>query len=213
MARSTSKNKTIGAVLFDIGGVLLQLDYREAFRELGLGAETETHAAMTWLGADPDYDAFERGRLSEADYHRRLVAKLPVRIDIDRFRRLWNGIIGEPYDGVPQLLATLARRVPIYALSNSNVTHIDHVLGRFPWFANFREVFSSHHLGVRKPTPEIYALAQGRIGVPADQILFFDDRRENVEAASACGMNAMHVASSPDDLIAALDCLLPDWRP
>lgn len=202
------RSNSIQAVLFDVGGVLLQLDYREAFRELGLGANAETQAAMTTLGSDPDYDAFERGWIGEEEYRRRLAIKLGRDIPPERFRALWNGIVGEPFDGVVELLAKLQNRVRVYALTNSNATHMASVRSRFPWLAALDGLFSSHELGARKPEPIIFKRALERMGASAPRVLFLDDREENVIAAAAIGMQVCWVRKSPNDLLRAVNGLL-----
>jgi putative hydrolase of the HAD superfamily len=194
------RSDSIQAVLFDVGGVLLQLDYREAFRELGLGANAETQAAMTTLGNDPDYDAFERGWIGEEDYRRRLATKLGRDVPPERFRALWNGIVGEPFEGIVELVAGLRTRVPVYALTNSNATHVESVLARFPWLVELDGFFSSHQLGARKPEPVAFERALERMGVTARHVLYLDDREENVAAAATVGMHACWVRRSPEDV-------------
>lgn len=63
---------------------------------------------------------------------------------------------------------------------------------------SFRKVFVSCEMGMRKPEPEAFAGIAAEIGVPLDEILFFDDTRENVEGARAVGMRAVHVRSVED---------------
>lgn len=194
----------IEAVVFDIGGVLLQLDYREAFRELFEGADAETHAAMTRLGADPTYDAFERGLVDEETYRRTLAARLGKELAPERFRALWNGIVGEPYSGIPELLVQLKQHCAVFALSNSNDTHIRSVRARFPWLGALDQLFSSHELGLRKPEPAIYEEVLRRIAIPAKRVLFFDDREENLVGAASVGMRTVLVRESPNDILRGL---------
>jgi putative hydrolase of the HAD superfamily len=58
---------------------------------------------------------------------------------------------------------------------------------------NFRRVFVSSDMGIRKPEPEAFAMIAAAIGVPLPRILFFDDTAENVQGAMAVGMQAVHL--------------------
>jgi putative hydrolase of the HAD superfamily len=72
---------------------------------------------------------------------------------------------------------------------------------------NFREIFLSSSIGLRKPDSEAYRHVIAAIGAPAQRIVFFDDLIENIEGARACGLTAVHVTSADDvaDALAALD--------
>ena len=191
-------------VLFDVGGVLLRLDYRRAFRELGFGGRTDVQSAMTQLGADPDYDAFERGHIDEDTYRRRLEGKLGRSLPEATFRELWNGIVGEPFDGVVDSLTRLRQRARVYALTNSNATHMRSVRERFSWLFAIDGCFSSHELGYRKPERPIFDLTLQRIGTIPSRVLYFDDREENVASARLAGMESILVRESPRDWMQTL---------
>lgn len=80
-------------------------------------------------------------------------------------------------------------------LSNMGDAMEDGITARFPWLSNFTERSFSHRLGVAKPDARIYRHAIAGLGVAAEQILFLDDRLENVEAAQALGINAIQYSS------------------
>lgn len=101
----------------------------------------------------------------------------------------------------------LESKIPIYAFSNSNRAH---QLVFEKEYADalrpFRKVFVSSDLGKRKPEPAAFAAVAAEIGVRLDEILFFDDTRENVEGARAVGMQGVHVRS-----IADIERAIPEW--
>jgi len=65
------------------------------------------------------------------------------------------------------------------------------ILAHFPWLRDFAHHTFSHRLGIAKPNPAIYRHAAEGLGVPASEILFIDDREENIAAAQAAGMQAI----------------------
>jgi epoxide hydrolase-like predicted phosphatase len=74
------------------------------------------------------------------------------------------------------------------------------------WDELFDAVVISGEVGLRKPDPEIYALAAERLGVPAEETVFVDDLSTNVRAAAAAGMVGVH-HTDPDRTISELEIL------
>ena len=78
--------------------------------------------------------------------------------------------------GIQALLGTIARRLPLYALTNSNRTHQAFWTIRYAEvLKSFRRVFVSSEMGLRKPEPAAFAAIAAAIDVPLERILFFDD--------------------------------------
>jgi glucose-1-phosphatase len=97
------------------------------------------------------------------------------------------------------LLARAARKLPLYAFTNTNPDHELVWSSRYAdILANFKEIFVSSTIRLRKPDPAAFDHVVQAIGAPAERIVFFDDVIENVEGARACGLQAVHVRSSAD---------------
>jgi glucose-1-phosphatase len=97
--------------------------------------------------------------------------------------------------------------LPLYAFSNTNRAHVAHFSETYAdVLRNFREIFLSSSIGLRKPEPAAYDHVVQAIGVPPERIVFFDDLAENIEGARARGLLAVHV-TSPDDVADALAAL------
>ena len=99
-------------------------------------------------------------------------------------------------EGMDVLLASLRGRVQRHLASNYPVW-IEELRLRFALDELFEGVWASHHLGVRKPDRTFYTLLLERIAVPAERVLFVDDRAENCEAAENAGMHAHHFTGTP----------------
>ena len=101
--------------------------------------------------------------------------------------------------GINVLLAKAALAVPLYAFSNTNRAHEVFWPSMFAGIlGHFRTIFVSHRMGLRKPDTEAFEHVVEAIGAPAERIVFFDDVAENVEAARAVGLQAVHVGSRTD---------------
>ncbi|HTV09585.1 MAG TPA: HAD family phosphatase, partial [Candidatus Aquilonibacter sp.] len=83
-------------------------------------------------------------------------------------------------------------------LSNMGDVMEEGIMARLAWMATFPVRIFSHRLGLAKPDERIYRHAISALGVAPDEILFLDDRLENVEAARALGLHAIHYSSHGD---------------
>jgi HAD superfamily hydrolase (TIGR01509 family) len=124
-----------------------------------------------------------------------------------QFLEGWNAIFAGEMPEIAALLALAARRLPLYAFSNTNRAHEVHFTRAFAKvLAHFQKMFLSSTIGLRKPDAAAYDHVVKEIGVPAERIVFFDDVMENIEGARARGLVAVHVTSTRDvaDALAAL---------
>jgi putative hydrolase of the HAD superfamily len=192
------------AIVFDIGEVLLRLDFSRLLAALKL-APGGPGPAIDALNRWDLYDAYERGALPESEFRAKFSARLGRQLSQEAFCELWNSVIVGEVRGIAALVEALAAEVPLYALTNSNETHVRHCLERYAFFSRFRRVFSSHELRGRKPEPEVFAAVAKQAGIAPERLLFVDDREENVAGALRAGFQAEVCRRSPDDLHAILE--------
>jgi putative hydrolase of the HAD superfamily len=195
------------ALLFDIGRVVLDVDFARALACWAGHAGCKPDLLAARFVRDGAYRDHESGKVSDAEYFASLRSSLGIALTDAQFLEGWNAIfVGEMPD-IEALLARAARHLPLYAFSNTNPAHVDY----FPSvYANvlrhFSEVFVSSSIGLRKPDAAAYDHVVKQIGVPASRIVFFDDLVENIEGARAVGICAVHVRSTAD-VADALDAL------
>ena len=183
----------ISAVLFDYGMVLSNvpdaLDWRALERVLG--AEERAFQDAYWKYRD-DYD---RGALSAARYWETMARDLGKVVDAEVLRALIDAdtaVWTRPNVEMMEWSARLNRAgIKTGILSNIGDAMELGVRGRFPALDEFTHHTFSHRLGIAKPDAAIYRHAVEGLGVPAGEILFVDDREENIEAARAAGMVAV----------------------
>jgi glucose-1-phosphatase len=98
----------------------------------------------------------------------------------------WNSILVGEMLGVSELLAKAAGSFPLYAFTNSNREDEQYWSKQFSGIlGNFKEVYVSSTIGLRKPEAEAYDYVVWKIGVSADRIVFFDDTLENIEGSTS----------------------------
>lgn len=200
----------VEALVFDLGGVLIDIDFGRAFAAWGAAAGVPPATIAARFSVDDACCAHERGELDDPAYFAHLRRTLGIALADDAMRAGWNAIIGQPMPGIEPLVRELAGRRPLYVFSNTNPAHIAHFTPRFAsLLRHFRHIFTSCDLGRRKPEPEAFARLASRIGTPASQLAFFDDVAENVAGARNAGLQAFRVASAAEvraisaDLLAA----------
>jgi FMN phosphatase YigB (HAD superfamily) len=195
------------ALLFDLGRVVLDIDFNKALACWAGHAGCEPDDLATRFVRGEAYKHHEIGKISDQAYFESLRASLGISASDAQVLEGWNAIFVGEMPGMSQLLARASQRLPLYAFSNTNSAHVEHFSQAYAdVLGHFREMFLSSSMGLRKPDAASYDHVVKAIGVPASRIVFFDDLAENVEGARARGLTAVHV-TSPDDVAQALAAL------
>lgn len=203
VARAASAPLPVQAVLFDYGLVLTGPAHPPAWEHMKslLHAEEAAFHAAYWRERQ-DYDS---GTLTGEAYWRNIAEGLgqPTEANLHTLLEADNELWTQPNQPMIDWAATLqARGVLTGILSNLGDAMETGVRARCPWLDDFNHLTFSHRLRTVKPDPAIYAHAARGLGVPADQILFIDDREENVAGARATGMQAIRYLDQPSFLAA-----------
>jgi glucose-1-phosphatase len=195
------------ALLFDLGRVVLDIDFHRVLACWAGHAGCEPAQLVGRLSADEAFKRHERGEISDAEFFAGLRTSMELELSDTQFLDGWNAIFTGEMPGMANLLARAGKRLPLYAFSNTNSAHVDHFMQSYAdVLSHFREIFLSSTIGLRKPDAAAYDHVVKAIGVPAPRIVFFDDNAENIEGARARGLTAVHV-TSPDDVAHALAAL------
>ena len=195
------------ALLFDLGRVVLDIDFGKVVASWAAHAGCEPAQLAGRLKPNDAWQRHERGEISDADFFESLRASLGIAISDDQFLEGWNAIFTGEMPGVAAMLARAGQRLPLYAFSNTNGAHVAHFSQTYAGvLRHFREIYLSSSIGLRKPEAEAYDHVIKAIGLPASRIVFFDDSIGNIEVAKARGLAAVHV-TSPDDVARALAAL------
>jgi HAD superfamily hydrolase (TIGR01509 family) len=179
--------KAPSAVIFDLGKVLLDFDYRISSKKIADQSTIPSAKVFALLCESQLPYRLESGLLTNEQFFAEVRAATGFRGSLDDFIDYFADIFSE-IEPMTALQASIrARGVPTYIFSNTNEIAIRHVRQRYPFFANFDGYFLSYELGVMKPDARIYEIAENKTGHKGQSLLYLDDRAENVEAAAVRG--------------------------
>ena len=162
---------------------------------------------------EPDWHLLEKGQIDVATYFGRLTERAPAilgtEIDMESYGRFWRSTApGVHWMVVHKIRELKGRGLRLGLLTNNVKEFGDHWRTMFPLEELFEEVVDSSHVGMRKPERAIYELTCMRMGIEPDEAVFVDDNLDNVEAARAYGMEAVHFGEDPWDALAEIDAIL-----
>ena len=182
----------IDAILFDLGGVMIELAGVERMLEWSPSLGTTDELWRRWLGS-PAVRAYETGRTNREAFADAIVAEFALPVDAETFLGEFAWWPRSLHPDAGPLLAALASRYRLASLSNTNELHWHRFARDWDLPAMFHHNFPSFMVGKLKPDAEYFEHVLDALGVAADRALFVDDNRINVEAARAVGLHARQV--------------------
>jgi len=194
-------------IVFDLGKVLVDFDYEPATGKIAARSDKPPENLHSHLGGSPLLVQYETGLLTRSDFFEAVRRATGFRGDLEEFGRFFADI----FTAIPPMIelhAELRRRgFKTYIFSNTNDLAIEHVRRNFPFFANFDGYIFSHEVKAMKPAAKIYEAMETMAGRRGAEIIYIDDRLENIEAGSTRGwMTILH--ETPKKTRATLDRLL-----
>lgn len=195
----------LSAVVFDIGGVLVDWNPRHLFDRLIADPEEREWFVTTVVSAEWNH-AMDAGRSLDES-----IATLSDRFPeqrhlIEAWRTRWPEMLGGEIPGTRAVAETLkGSGMPLYALTNWSAETWPHGVGKFPFLGElFDGIVVSGREGVAKPEPLIFRILIDRYDLDPGSTLYVDDLPANVAVATEMGFIAHHFTSA-DELSRALE--------
>jgi putative hydrolase of the HAD superfamily len=188
----TVLKKQIRVVLFDVGGVLVELTGVPTMLAWMNNRVSREELWRMWL-TSPVVRAFETGRTPPEVFADQLIAEMTLPVSRDRLLEeftLW-GLALLP--GALDLVGRVPRRYTRATLCNSNALHWPRLMNDMRLAEAFDHHFASHLIGKIKPDAEAFHHVTDALDCAAAEILFLDDNQLNIEAATRVGMQAVQV--------------------
>jgi 2-haloacid dehalogenase len=186
----------VEAVVFDVGGVLLDWNPRHLYRKL-FGNEAEMERFLDEICSPAWHAPHDRGASTAASCAELASAHPQFSKLIWAWSRRSEEMIGGVDAGSVEVLrAVRETELPCYALTNMEAETYPLRLERFPFLRWFDGTVVSGREGVAKPEPEIFMRLLDRFGLTSGTTLMIDDTKENLDAASKLGMQTVLFRSS-----------------
>lgn len=188
-------------LIFDLGGVLINIQYRRFLKTLGLDYAIEGEPQKI-LGESLnvqdeaellrlptlDLQLYETGKLSTSEFFNRLSHRLDGSFDEALLHAAWHAVLAGEIDGMRAIAEHLSRQTKLFLLSNTNELHFTYARKKFSILKFFTDYFVSYQIGVMKPSVQIYQHAVRSIGIKASELLFIDDIEQNIRGGEQVGM-------------------------
>lgn len=186
-------------IIFDLGGVVINIDYHKTLKALENLGFKEIEKSYTQLSQEVWFDLFEVGKLSSVEFIERVSSYLPQTVNRDQVIQAWNAMLLDFPPERAEILLNLGKKYRLFLLSNTNELHIGYYLPKVKeWFGRglddfFEKVYYSHQLGLRKPDPRIFRHVLKENEILPGETLFIDDSPQHIEGALNAGINAYHL--------------------
>lgn len=189
-------------VIFDLGGVILDIDYnltRIAFEKLGITHFDEMYSKAT---ADQLFQKLETGKIGEEDFYKELNKHTGLNLSALEIRTAWNAMLLSFREESLQFLKSIRPKYNTYLLSNTNFIHLTSIEEIFyekkrtrTFEEYFDEAFYSCEIGLRKPDLTCYEWVLNKTGIDPARTIFIDDSVQNIEGAKKSGMQTVLLAT------------------
>jgi glucose-1-phosphatase len=197
------ESNMVKAVVFDLGKVLLDFDYSIAARRIAARSKVPPEKIRQFIDYSPLLFRLERGQLRTQQFYEEVCAATGFDATVEEFSDFFADIF-VPIEPMVELHAALRQQgIPTYIFSNTNDLAITHIRRNFPFYGNFDGYILSYEQGVMKPDAAIYEVVERQSGRRGSEILYLDDRPENVAAGAARGWQVI-LQETPEKSRAAI---------
>jgi putative hydrolase of the HAD superfamily len=183
-------NTNVAAIIFDLGGVILNLDYHltiKAFEKLGLANSSELFSQKSQSGF---FDDFETGKISAQEFRKEIRKVLNKDVSDTEIDTAWNAMLLDFPTKRFDLISQISSTKRIFLLSNTNEIHmawfknyVNELFGVNVFFTLFEVAYLSNEMGMRKPNVEIFEHVISENNLDSKTTLFIDDSEQHLIGA------------------------------
>jgi len=190
------------AIIFDLGKVLVDFDYSIAAKRIAAQSQAPVDHGRLFSEHLPLLLRYENGEVTTQEFVARLLSATGYSGTADDFEKTFGDIF-TPIEPMIELHAALRQQgFPTFAFSNTNELAIRHVRQNFPFFANFDGYIYSHEVRSMKPDAKIYEALERLSERSGGELLYIDDRPENIAAGAQRGWQTIWHETPEKTLVA-----------
>ena len=184
-------------IIFDLGGVIINLDVNKTISEFNKLSYMPFEAIYTQAEQSELFDAFDKGIISPEDFFYNIRKQLRYEGADHELIKAWNAMLLDVPGKRLDVLVKTKQNYNTFLLSNTNETHVaafEHSLYLEHGVKNFNdyfdEVYYSCRMGMRKPDKEIFEFVLAKNNLKPEDTVFIDDSIQHVKGAGECGISA-----------------------
>ena len=191
-------DKNIKNIVFDLGGVLVDLDFKAAINGLQKAGFANVKEQLQTLHQGGIFQKFELGEMTAEEFRTAIRENSTVELTDEEVDKLWNAMLLEIPREKLELILDLRGKYMVYLLSNTNSIHWDYVCKNAFNYRGFRvndyfeETFLSYEMHLAKPDKAIFEKVLQDANLLPEETLFIDDSEANCKAAEEVGIHAHH---------------------
>ena len=191
-------DKKIRNIVFDLGGVLVDLDFKAAINGLQKAGFANVKEQLQAFDREGIFQKFELGEMTAEEFRTAIRENSTVELTDEEVDALWNAMLLEVPREKLELILHLRGKYMVYLLSNTNSIHWDYVCKNAFNYRGFRvedyfeETFLSYEMHLAKPDKAIFEKVLSDANLLAEETLFIDDSEANCKAAQEVGIHAHH---------------------
>jgi putative hydrolase of the HAD superfamily len=191
--------QNIKNIIFDLGGVILNIDIKrteDALKELGVD---NFYEYMTQFQINSFFREYEMGKIDDAEFIRSIQSLSAKELPEEAAINAWNALLLDfPQERI-ELLKKLKEKYRLFLLSNTNAIHHRQFQQQLYLQTGsyledlFEKTYYSHTVKLRKPDVAIFQLVINENKLNPAETLFVDDTEENMSGAKAAGLQVLHL--------------------
>ena len=190
-------------IVFDLGKVLVDFDYTIAARRIAARGTMTLGQIAQYINQSSLFVDYELGKLTTRQFYTEICRVTGFRGGPTEFGQCFADIF-VPIEPMVRLQATLRQQgLRTYIFSNTNELAAEHIRRSFPFFANFDGYILSYQHGAMKPDARLYEVVERQSARGGLELLYLDDRPENVAAGAARGWQTI-LQETPEKTRAAI---------
>ena len=202
--------KNIKSIIFDLGAVLLNIDYQKTideFEKLGVTKSNSFYSKKTQITI---FNQLECGKITEKNFVKE-IQKYCNKANYNEIIFAWNALLLDLPQKRVKLLKSVKQLYNIFLLSNTNSIHISEFRNQIgevrylDFYNTFNKVYYSHEIGLRKPNKEAFQIILNENNLNPTEVFFIDDSPQHIEGAKKLGIQTYHLQDN-EEIIA----LFPD---
>ena len=188
----------IQAIIFDLGGVLFANGTKKFSEHLAEKYQIDIDKAKALLDKSDIGNAYRTGKITRDEFWDEVKKQLALTEHTDVLEKKWIDVYVLT-EKTRDIILELVKKYKVYYLSDNVKERVEAVDKKYNFKSWFDGGVSSHEVGIRKPHIDMYKIALGKTGFPAEGVLFIDEKENNLTPANELGMHTL-LFESPEKL-------------